>query len=167
MKIEQPVSTTYKGIEVYKLDIWTQGPAMLQALNILETMDLKSMGYNSARYIHALYQTMNLAFADRDFYYGDPAFPPDEPLRGLLSKEYAKQRAATIDWSRNDAAIKPGDPYPFQGETNPYTALLAGLAATSSPEHQTRLDAAARRREPSAPARPRSRPPTPRAGWFR
>ena len=66
---------------------------MLQALNILENFDLKSMGYNSARYIHTLYQAMNLAFADRDFYYGDPYFPPEEPIEGLLSKDYAKQRA--------------------------------------------------------------------------
>ena len=77
-----PVKTAYKGIDVYKLDVWTQGPAMLQALNILEPMDLKAMGYNSARYIHALYQAMNLAFADRDFYYGDPDFPPEEPTQG-------------------------------------------------------------------------------------
>src|SRR3989454_3019921 len=75
--VEEPVMTQYRGIEVYKLPQWSQGPAMLQALNILEGFDLKSMGYNSTRYIHTLYQTMNLAFADRDFYYGDPAFPPD------------------------------------------------------------------------------------------
>jgi gamma-glutamyltranspeptidase/glutathione hydrolase len=122
--IEEPVKTTYKGIDVYKLDVWTQGPAMLQALNILEGMDLKAMGYNSARYIHALYQAMNLAFADRDFYYGDPYFPPAEPTKGLLSKEYAKQRVAKIDWAKNDADVKPGDPYPFQGEKNPYLDLL-------------------------------------------
>jgi gamma-glutamyltranspeptidase/glutathione hydrolase len=124
VKIEEPVKTTYRGIEVYKLDTWTQGPAMLQALNILETMDLRAMGYDSARYVHALYQAMSLAFADRDFYYGDPAFPPREPLAGLLSKEYARQRAASIDWQRNDPAIKPGDPYPFQGEANPFAELL-------------------------------------------
>jgi gamma-glutamyltranspeptidase/glutathione hydrolase len=87
-------------------------------------MDVKAMGYNSARYIHALYQAMNLAFADRDFYYGDTYFPPDEPRRGLLSKEYAKARAATIDWTKNDPKAKPGDPYPFQGLRNPYAALL-------------------------------------------
>ena len=69
---------------------------MLQALNILENFDLKSMGYNSSRYIHTIYQTMSLAFADRDFYYGDPYFAPEEPMKGLLSKEYAKQRAAQI-----------------------------------------------------------------------
>jgi gamma-glutamyltranspeptidase / glutathione hydrolase len=122
--IEEPVRTTYKGIDVYKLDFWTQGPAMLQALNILETMDVKAMGYNSARYLHAIYQTMNLAFADRDFYYGDPYFPPEEPRRGLLSKDYAKQRAAKIDWAKNDPDVKPGDPYPFEGKKNPYLDLL-------------------------------------------
>ncbi|SEM84570.1 gamma-glutamyltranspeptidase / glutathione hydrolase [Stigmatella aurantiaca] len=122
--IEQPVKTDYKGIEVYKLTTWVQGPVLLQALNILEGQDLKGMGYNSARYIHALYQAMNLAFADRDFYYGDPYFPPEEPIRGLLSKEYAKQRAKLISWEKNDPDIKPGDPYPFQGGTNPYAQLL-------------------------------------------
>jgi gamma-glutamyltranspeptidase/glutathione hydrolase len=122
--IEEPVMTTYKGIEVYKLNTWVQGPVMLQALNILETVDLQAMGYNSARYIHALYQAMNLAFADRDFYYGDPYYPPAEPVRGLLSKDYARQRAAQIDWERNDANVKPGDPYPFMGATNPYLKVL-------------------------------------------
>ena len=91
MYIEDPAVTTYKGIDVYKLTHWVQGPAMLQTLNILENVDLKSMGYNSARYIHTLYQAMNLAFADRDFYYGDPYVPPVEPIKGLLSKEYAKR----------------------------------------------------------------------------
>ncbi|HSM60313.1 MAG TPA: gamma-glutamyltransferase, partial [Longimicrobiales bacterium] len=94
-------------------------------LNILENFDLRSMGYNSARYMHALYQAMNLAFADRDFYYGDPYFTPEEPIAGLLSKEYAKQRAEQIDWERNDPAAGPGDPYPFQGGTNPFADILA------------------------------------------
>ena len=66
--IEEPVHTSYKGIEVYKLTAWVQSPVMLQALNILENFDLKSMGYDSTRYIHTLYQAMNLAYADRDFY---------------------------------------------------------------------------------------------------
>jgi gamma-glutamyltranspeptidase/glutathione hydrolase len=122
--IEEPMMTTYRGIEVYKLAQWTQGPALLQALNIVEQMDLKSMGYNSVRYVHALYQAMNLAFADRDFYYGDSYFPPEEPMRGLLSKDYARARYGGIDWDANDPRVKPGDPYPFQGGTNPYRALL-------------------------------------------
>jgi len=122
--VEEPVKTDYKGIEVYKLTSWVQGPVMLQALNILENLDLKAMGYNSTRYIHALYQAMNLAFADRDFYYGDPYFPPDEPMDGLLSKEYARDRAGRIDWERNDPDVGPGDPYPYQGGTNPYLEFL-------------------------------------------
>src|SRR5690348_15744281 len=126
VKVEEPVSTTYKGITVYKLPFWQQGPAMLQALNILENADLKSMGFNSPKYMHAVYQAMSLAFADRDFYYGDPYFPPEEPTKGLLSKEYAKARYATIDWTKNDPNIKPGDPYPYQGGTNPFTVYLAG-----------------------------------------
>ncbi len=124
VKIEEPVMTTYKGVEVYKLTHWVQGPVMLQALNILENFDLQAMGYNSTRYIHSLYQTMNLAFADRDFYYGDPYFLPEEPIKGLLSKEYARQRANEINWEANDPNVKPGDPYPFQGSTNPYLDLL-------------------------------------------
>ena len=124
VKLEQTVTTTYKGIEVHKLTHWVQGPVMLQALNILENLDLAELGYNSARYVHALYQAMNLAFADRDFYYGDPYYPPEEPIAGLLSKEYAKARFETIDWDRNDADAKPGDPYPYQGGENPFLDLL-------------------------------------------
>ena len=130
VKLEEPRHTTYRGIDVYKLDRWTQGPAMLQALNILERFDLKSMGYNSSNYIHTVYQAMSLAFADRDFYYGDPYFPPDEPIEGLLSKDYAKARAAEVSPdAANDAAIGPGDPYPFQGGSNPYAELLKKRAA--------------------------------------
>ncbi|MCZ6917424.1 MAG: gamma-glutamyltransferase [Gemmatimonadetes bacterium] len=121
---EEPVMTDYKGIEVYKLTSWVQGPVLLQALNILENVDLQSMGYNSAQYIHTLYQAMNLAFADRDFYYGDPYVEPVEPIQGLLSKEYARQRFEQINWERNDPEVKPGDPYPFEGRTNPYLHLL-------------------------------------------
>ncbi len=120
VQIEAPVKTRYKGIEVYKLNTWAQGPALLQALNILEQVDLKDMGYNSVRYIHWLYQTMNLVFADRDFYYGDTYFRPEEPIVGLLSKEYAAQRRLLINEIENSVDIKPGDPYPYQGGTNPY-----------------------------------------------
>src|SRR6478735_7274409 len=102
---EEPLKVNYKGIDVYKLSQWTQGPVMLQSLNILENFDLKSMGYNSTRYIHTIYQAMNLAFADRDFYYGDPNFPPSEPIKGLLSKEYAKERAKLIRFDKNDPKI--------------------------------------------------------------
>lgn len=122
--VEEPVSSTYKGIEVFKLNTWVQGPVLLQMLNMLENYDLKGMGYNSPEYIHTLYQVMNLAFADRDFYYGDPYYPPTEPLQGLLSKEYARKRLLDIDDSFNRFIVKPGDPYPFQGEDNPFSDLL-------------------------------------------
>ncbi|MDB5192077.1 MAG: gamma-glutamyltransferase [Segetibacter sp.] len=121
---EEPVQVNYKGIDVYKLKQWTQGPMLLQALNILENFDLKSMGYNSTKYLHTIYQAMSLAFADRDFYYGDPYFTKSQPMKGLLSKEYAKQRAAMIKFDKNDPNIGPGDPYPFEGRTNPYLQLL-------------------------------------------
>jgi gamma-glutamyltranspeptidase/glutathione hydrolase len=121
---EEPLSVNYKGIEVYKMQQWTQGPVMLQALNMLENIDLKSMGFNSARYIHTLYQVMNLTFADRDFYYGDPYFAPEEPIKGLLSKDYAKERIKAINWERNDPKAAPGDPYPFEGKANPYKDYL-------------------------------------------
>lgn len=122
--VEEPVTVNYRGIDVYKLTTWTQGPAMLQALNILEGFDLRAMGYNSTRYVHAVAQAINLAFADRDFYYGDPYFPPAEPVEGLLSKEYAAQRRELISFDRIIEEVRPGDPYPFQGETNPFAELL-------------------------------------------
>jgi len=131
--IEDPVSTNYKGIDVYKLTTWVQGPVLLQALNILEKIDIKSMGYNSARYIHTLYQAMNLAFADRDFYYGDPYVPPQEPVKGLLSKKYADQRRQTIDPQQNNPDIHPGDPYPFQNEKNPWLEVLKNWSPIPQP----------------------------------
>ena len=130
---EEPMHVNYRGTEVYKLQQWTQGPAMLQTLNILENFNLKDMGYNSSRYIHTVYQAMNLAFADRDFYYGDPYVNSGQPMKGLLSKEYAKARAATIGFDHNDAAAAPGDPYPFEGRTNPFTDLLRQRAAMGVP----------------------------------
>ncbi|MCP3961661.1 MAG: gamma-glutamyltransferase family protein, partial [bacterium] len=124
VRVEEPVTTEYKGITVYKLTHWVQGPVMLQALNILENADVGAMGYNSAAYVHALYQAMNLAYADRDFYYGDPYTPPEEPIAGLLSRDYARQRFELIDWQRNNPDARPGDPYPFQGGENPHLDLL-------------------------------------------
>ena len=124
---EEPLTINYKGIDVYKLSQWTQGPSLLQALQMLEEVDLKKLGYNSPQYIHTLYQVLNMTFADRDFYYGDPNKLPVEPMTGLLSKAYAKERLAQIDTSKNIATIGPGDPYPHQGEINPYTHFIEQL----------------------------------------
>jgi gamma-glutamyltranspeptidase/glutathione hydrolase len=131
---ETPLSINYKGIDVYKLQQWTQGPMLLQSLNILENFDLKSMGYNSTKYIHTLYQTMSLAFADRDFYYGDPRFTKQQPMSGLLSKDYAKERAKLIQFDKNNPNIFPGDPYPFEGKTNPFATLLAKRQQLFNPD---------------------------------
>ena len=141
-KIEEPVKTTYKGIEVYKLTHWTQGPAMLQALNILENFDLKSMGYNSARYIHTVYQAMSLAFADRDFYYGDPDFPPEEPMRGLLSKEYAKaaRRDDQPGAQRSEHQARRSVPVPGRQPTRSASCLRSG-----TPDARRARDATRRR----------------------
>tara|TARA_X000001036_G_scaffold59330_1_gene49182 strand:+ start:1651 stop:3513 length:1863 start_codon:yes stop_codon:yes gene_type:complete len=117
--IEEPLKTTYKNIDVYKLTTWVQSPVLLQSLNMVENLDVKSMGFNSTNYIHNLYQIMNLSFADRDFYYGDPYFEPKEPIKGLLSKEYAKERLKLIS-NKNDKEIKPGNPYNFQKGNNPF-----------------------------------------------
>jgi len=121
---EEPLHVNYKGIDVYKLQPWTQGPVLLQSLNILENFDLKKMGYNSPQYIHTIYQAMNMAFADRDFYYGDPSFHPDIPIKGLLDKAYARKRASEMRSDKNNSSVEPGDPYPFEGKKNPYLKLL-------------------------------------------
>jgi gamma-glutamyltranspeptidase/glutathione hydrolase len=140
---EEPLHVNYRGVEVYKLQQWTQGPMMLQALNMLENFDLKSMGYNSAEYIHTMYQILNMSFADRDFYYGDPYFPPAEPMTGLLSKDYAKERVRQMSKVMNDPAAKPGDPYPFEGKTNPYLNMLQKFGtASAEPVNQKYLETA-------------------------
>ena len=135
--LEEPVTTNYKGIDVYKLTTWVQGPVMLQALNMIELFDLKAMGYNSSRYIHTLYQAMNHAFADRDFYYGDPYFPPEEPVKGLLSKEYAAARVKQMNLVKNDPDVKPGDPYKFMAGKNPYLDLLDTWGEEEEKEEET------------------------------
>jgi gamma-glutamyltranspeptidase/glutathione hydrolase len=88
------------------------------------------MGYDSARYIHTLYQAMNLAYADRDFYYGDTSFSPPPPVKGLLSKDYARERAKLVNPNHNDPDIRPGDPYPFEGGKNPYLSYLENWHTT-------------------------------------
>lgn len=107
-KVERPVSTSYRGAEVYKCSFWTQGPAFIENLNLLETYRLKEMGFNSAAYIHTVVESMKLGYADRDAYYGDPEFSriPKE----LLSKEYASLRRALIDPDKASDEHVPGDP---------------------------------------------------------
>ena len=92
---EEAVSTTYHGYTVYKPGFWSQGPAMIETLNILENFDLHAMGYNTADYTHTMIEALKLAYADRDTYYGDPKFTKI-PAERLLSKEYGAERAKLI-----------------------------------------------------------------------
>lgn len=127
VRVEEPVVGTYRDLEIYKLTSWVQGPAMIQILNMLEALDMRSMGLNSSRYIHTLYQVMNLSFADRDFYYGDPYFPPEEPLEVLLSKSYARHRLTQLNRMQNDPHIGPGDPYRWRGLEHPFPEEWKGF----------------------------------------
>lgn len=108
-RLGAPVKTDYHGYEVYKAGFWTQGPAMIEELNILEGYDLKAMGHNSSDYVHTVTEALKLGFADRDRYYGDPNFVKI-PTRELLSKEYAVMRRGLIDKQRASLASQPGDP---------------------------------------------------------
>lgn len=121
-KAEQPQKTTYRGYEIYKTGFWAQGPVMLEMLNLLEGYDLKSMKHNSADYIHTLVETMKLAFADRDKFYGDPDFAK-VPQAALLAKDYAAVRRPLIDALHASMEQRPGDPVGkkplFNGVTPP------------------------------------------------
>ena len=111
-KVEEPVSTDYRGYQVYKNASATQGPAELFALNILEGYDLKGMGLNSADYIHTSIEAVKLAMADRDKYLGDMDFITI-PYGGLLSKEYALERRKLIDPQKASPDYRPGTPELF------------------------------------------------------
>jgi len=107
--MEEPISVTYRGHEIFTNRTWTQGITLLQTLNILEGFDLSGMGHNSAQAIHLQVEALKLAFADREKYVGDPAFV-DVPVDGLLSMEYAALRRGLIDPNKAQAEYPPGDP---------------------------------------------------------
>jgi len=111
-RVEEPVSTTYRGYEVYKAGFWNQSPVLLQTLNLLEGFDLAKMGAGSADALHTIAEAIKLAYADRDVYYGDPDFVK-VPGRALLSKEYAALRRPLIDPGRASLDTRPGDPWKF------------------------------------------------------
>ena len=131
-RVEPPASVTYRGYTVYKQGFNSQGPALLQTLNILEPFDLQKMGHNSADYLHVLTEAMKMAYADRDSYYADPTFVK-VPATGLLSKEYAKQRASQIDMTRASAAQMAGDPLPFDDQVKSWAFWIAGRETTTQP----------------------------------
>jgi len=106
--VENSVHVNFAGAEVHKCGPWNQGPALLQSLTILKQFDLRSLGHNTADYIHIVLEAIKLAFADREQYYGDP----DQiavPMEALLSDDYGAARAKLIE-NRSNAEIRPGDP---------------------------------------------------------
>ena len=105
---DEPRTTMYRGYTVNKPGFWTQGPVMLEALNILEGYDLKSMGHNSPEYLHTVIEAVKLAFADRDRYYGDPKFSKIREAI-LLSKKYAAERRKLIDPDHASLESRPGN----------------------------------------------------------
>jgi len=115
--IEKPVSTTFHGVEVFKAGPWNQGPVLLQTLNILEGVDLAAAGAFSAEAIHQTHEAIKLAYADRNAYYGDPAFAA-VPMAGLLSKAYAAERRALIG-TRASIEQRVGDPFKFDPSVKP------------------------------------------------
>jgi gamma-glutamyltranspeptidase/glutathione hydrolase len=127
-KVEEPTSTTYKGYTIYKQGFNSQGPQLLQTLNILENFDLRAMGHDSADYIHTVIEAMKLSYADRDTYYGDQSFVKT-PGEGLLSKEYAKQRAEMIDPKHASKSFIAGDPLPFDSSVKQWAFWKANEVA--------------------------------------
>jgi gamma-glutamyltranspeptidase / glutathione hydrolase len=131
-RVEPPSMTTYRGYEVYKHGFNGQGPTLLEALNILENFDLRSMKRNSPEYLHTMVEALKLAYADRDSYYGDPAFVR-VPAEGLLSKDYAKERAKLIDPDHASRAFVAGNPFPFDSEVKQWPYWVANITELGQP----------------------------------
>lgn len=108
-RVEEPLSVNYRGYNVFKCGPWTQGPALLEALQILDGFDLAAMGHDRPDAVHVTAEALKLALADRDVYYADPLFE-DVPIRGLLSPEYASLRRDLIDLHHASLELRPGDP---------------------------------------------------------
>jgi gamma-glutamyltranspeptidase/glutathione hydrolase len=150
--VVDPLKTTYRGYTVYKAGPLTQGPYLSQTLRLLESFDLKQMGFNSADYIHTVIEAEKLALADRDEYYGDPNFAK-VPMQQLLSDQYTEMRRKLIDPKKASLELRPGDPFnmkatkpptitgPWQGGTtvmcvtdrfgNVIAATPSGLSSTA------------------------------------
>lgn len=124
-EVETPVSIDYHGYQIYKNPSASQGPAELIALNLLEGYDLKALGHNSADFIHINVEAIKLAMADREKYLGDMDFIKI-PYKGLLSKDYARERRKLIDPAKASLELRPGSPEKFMGDTPP-------------PDHQARV----------------------------
>ncbi len=135
-RVEEPASAGYRGIDVYKAGFWSQGPVLLQTLNLLEGFDVKALGHNTPAYIHLIAEAMKLAYADREWYYADPDFV-GVPEQGLLSKQYAAERRKLIDLSAPSLELRPGNPYPFQPGHTQYAAIPEAIVFRPDPPGTT------------------------------
>ncbi len=139
-RIEEPAKTTYRGYTIYKHGFGSQGPALLQTLNILENFDLNAMGYASADYLHTVVEAMKLAYADRDSYYADPTFV-SVPSEGLLSKEYASERAKLIDPLHASRSFVAGDPLPYDSDVDQWNYWKAELEDATADQAELKASA--------------------------
>ncbi|MGD0804255.1 MAG: gamma-glutamyltransferase family protein [Candidatus Bathyarchaeia archaeon] len=124
-KIEEPISSNYRGLDIYKCGPWTQGPVQLELYNLLEGFDLKNMGHNSVDYIHTWTECAKLVYADREYYYGDPDFT-DVPLKMLLSKDYADERRELVNSEEASMRLRPGRADPITLEATTRQGFLEG-----------------------------------------
>ncbi|HEX2173842.1 MAG TPA: gamma-glutamyltransferase family protein [Dehalococcoidia bacterium] len=139
VEVEEPPHVTWHGYEVYASGFWCQGPALLQALNLLAEDDLASHDPGSPEYVHLVAEALKLAFADREAFYGDPKFV-DVPMVGLLSREYAVERRALINADRAIHGMAPhGDPWRFEGRVPAQQPVAAAGAAGPIPPDTTYL----------------------------
>ena len=140
---DTPVKTTFHGYEMHGHDTWTQGPVLMQTLNMLENFDLRAMGHNSPAYIHTIAEAIKLSFGDREAHYGDPDFSTI-PIDGLLSKEYAAERAKLIDLeTAYPAQPEGGDPWRYSKKSRGGNGAHGGNAIPE-PSDPTTADASAR-----------------------
>jgi gamma-glutamyltranspeptidase/glutathione hydrolase len=129
-RVEEPAKVSYRGYDVYKHSFGSQGPVLLETLNILENFDLQKMGQNSPDYVHTVVEAMKLGYADRDTYYGDPLFVKT-PAEGLLSKGYAAERAKLIDPKVASRNFIAGNPLAYDSKVKTWPFWVANLKAGS------------------------------------
>lgn len=132
-KIEEPWKTTYQGYEVYSIGSYTQGPMVLQALNILEGFDMGSLKHNSPEYIHLILEAFKLTYMDRHAFYGDP-YMVKVPAKGLVSKAYAAERRKLIDRTKAAMDMPSGDPWKYEGSAQRPAGQVLAKTVTATEE---------------------------------
>src|SRR5262249_14812728 len=134
---DEPVETSFGDIRLYACGPWCQGPSLLQALNLLDPAEMRSLGHNTPAYLHRITEAVKLAFADREAYFGDPRVV-DVPIDELLSREYATERRTMIRPDKAWPEMPPaGDPRNLRAEHSIRRAAIRAEASWSAPELDT------------------------------